>query len=377
MEMLDPRILQGNTTQINDVARNVQEQRLKLQNQSLTNTQNAQNYGAMIIAQAASSGNPALYNSARQKLASMGIDVTPYSDDPAEAAMQAQQFRTMGASPTAQLSALMQQKQMQLRAQTAGIDPSSVGLSGGMGVGSSGFSGVPSLTPPPLSQGSGDPTNEFLAALANTQATNGVSPGQNQQYSGVPVYDPSKYRTYKEYENALKAFESQMKNDPAFQARMEAAKTAAVENTRQDINQSGDSEKKAANAQSTLSLIKEARQLLPNASDGGLSALGTAGGRFIGMSTDAGQADDALKVIGASLTMNIPRMEGPQSDRDTAMYKAAAANVADPTIPVGNRLAALDTLEKLSNKYSGLSSGKLAVPNGGLSSGGIKFLGWE
>jgi hypothetical protein len=43
-------------------------------------------------------------------------------------------------------------------------------------------------------------------------------------------------------------------------------------------------------------------------------------------------ADMALKMV--------PRFEGPQSDKDTATYKQAAGQLADPTLPTAIRKAA-------------------------------------
>ena len=64
----------------------------------------------------------------------------------------------------------------------------------------------------------------------------------------------------------------------------------------------------------------------------------------------------------------MPKMSGPQSDKDVAMYKDMAGNLSDPTIPIETRLAALDTIEKLNQKYKGLNSGEIpasiAKPSG-------------
>ena len=51
----------------------------------------------------------------------------------------------------------------------------------------------------------------------------------------------------------------------------------------------------------------------------------------------------------------MPRMEGPQSDKDVEMYKEMAGNIGDPTKTRAERLAALQTIERINNKYEALN----------------------
>ena len=60
---------------------------------------------------------------------------------------------------------------------------------------------------------------------------------------------------------------------------------------------------------------------------------------------------DQLKVIGANLVMKMPRMQGPQSDKDVALYKDEAGNIGDNTLPIARRLSALQTVRELYAKY--------------------------
>lgn len=82
-------------------------------------------------------------------------------------------------------------------------------------------------------------------------------------------------------------------------------------------------------------------------------------GRTVGISTGGAEATAQLKTLSGQLVALMPRMEGPQSNIDVEMYKEMAGNVADPTIPIQTRLAALDTIEKLNQKYKGLNSGEI------------------
>ncbi len=143
----------------------------------------------------------------------------------------------------------------------------------------------------------------------------------------------------------------------------------AAEGGRIAATQTGESNKKAASTQSTLDTISEAKKILPEASSGGLQAGVTGTAKFFGKSTKSSKADARLKVLSAVLTQNVPRMEGPQSDRDTQMYKEAAANIGDNTLPYEDRQAALETAEAIANKYSELDTGNLPVPNNEIDAG--------
>ena len=52
----------------------------------------------------------------------------------------------------------------------------------------------------------------------------------------------------------------------------------------------------------------------------------------------------------------MPKMSGPQSDKDVQMYREMAGELADDTKPIQTRLAALQTIEQLNNKYREINS---------------------
>ena len=64
----------------------------------------------------------------------------------------------------------------------------------------------------------------------------------------------------------------------------------------------------------------------------------------------AAQADQ-LKSIGGALVAKMPRMEGPQSDKDVMLYREMAGRIGDDTIPISRRLEALQTVRQLYGKY--------------------------
>ena len=60
-----------------------------------------------------------------------------------------------------------------------------------------------------------------------------------------------------------------------------------------------------------------------------------------------------LQALEGALMMAQPRMEGPQSDRDVALYKQMAGKIGDPTVPNGIKKAAIKTIRELHKRYAG------------------------
>jgi uncharacterized protein (UPF0147 family) len=48
---------------------------------------------------------------------------------------------------------------------------------------------------------------------------------------------------------------------------------------------------------------------------------------------------------------SMPRMEGPQSDRDVELYSKAAGQIGDPNVPRDIKKAAVKTIRALQDKY--------------------------
>jgi hypothetical protein len=104
--------------------------------------------------------------------------------------------------------------------------------------------------------------------------------------------------------------------------------------------------------ENVLSLAARAQTILPKATSGLISNLFTMATDAAGIPTDKSAADGKLKVIGAGLTASVPRMEGSQSNADLLEYKQAAADIANSNIPYQKRLAALETVITLNEKYA-------------------------
>ena len=78
---------------------------------------------------------------------------------------------------------------------------------------------------------------------------------------------------------------------------------------------------------------------------------------FFGSSTKGADTASQLDTVSGWLTSNVPRMEGPQSDKDVQQYRIMAAEVGDRTKPVSQRLAAAKELQSLQAKYAELNGG--------------------
>lgn len=117
-------------------------------------------------------------------------------------------------------------------------------------------------------------------------------------------------------------------------------------------------------------VLPEIKKLLEGTKGGyinaGLDVLGGAAG----YSTDTAKTTAQLKALSGQLVALMPKMSGPQSDKDVQMYREMAGNLADPTTPVATRLASLQTIQALNDKYKELNGSQgQGVPYANASSG--------
>jgi hypothetical protein len=150
----------------------------------------------------------------------------------------------------------------------------------------------------------------------------------------------------------------------AERARQEAKVGSASELEKQKASgkiageAAGDIIKKGVQAGNMNDYINQAREALPQATGSGAGALMNMGKRFAGVSDESTQANQKLKLIGGWMMSNVPRMEGPQSNFDVQNYREMAGVVGDETVPVADRMKALDQLEQLNAKYANLNNGE-------------------
>lgn len=116
--------------------------------------------------------------------------------------------------------------------------------------------------------------------------------------------------------------------------------------------QSKEQAQRSQDANSVMELTDQAAPLLEQAPGSYAGAALNQLGRVVGLNTDASKAQASLDVLAGSLIAKMPKMSGPQSDKDVALYKAMAGNLNDPTLPTEAKQAAMKTLRLLNQKYA-------------------------
>lgn len=129
-------------------------------------------------------------------------------------------------------------------------------------------------------------------------------------------------------------------------------------------------DKKAANARSVQDLLADAESLIDKSTAGALGAGADIALGGLGVSTAGREAIAELEILQAALMLNMPRMEGPQSDRDVKLYEQAAGQIANPMLPRAVRKTAVRRIIALNERYasarpqSGLPQGSFTHPSG-------------
>ncbi len=108
-----------------------------------------------------------------------------------------------------------------------------------------------------------------------------------------------------------------------------------------------------SNAKESFGILSTAADVLSSnrPSSGFFSNVATTTGEAFGYGGEASQSDATLKILGEKLTAQVPRFEGPQSDKDTAAYRTAAGDLGNANKPIATRIAAVKTMIELNKKY--------------------------
>lgn len=252
-----------------------------------------------------------------------------------------------------------------------------------------------------LPQGGGQQVVEQDAQMANQMIASGIPADQVDrflqsraaQFNGgvqpaAPASNPSAFvgRAPEEQAGATEAARqaAQLQYLPAMEgvktnaAIQQASGTAQAQSSiKQQAEQQQLQATRARDANDTLALLGQAEKLLPGATGSRVGQLGDSAAALVGMSTPGAQATAQLQSIAGQLTSKMPRMQGPQSDRDVQLYQQMAGDLANPTVPVETRMAALKTIRQLNQKYAGgqnqasaqSSSGRTVVRRGRLPDG--------
>jgi hypothetical protein len=194
------------------------------------------------------------------------------------------------------------------------------------------------------------PGSENIAALAGQ-----TSAAQNTSKT-AKVWNPNTQRY--DYTNETNAAGGGFAADPSATevAANDAQRARAVGTANADVGRDTAKQGAAKLAGQMGAGVDRALELLkqgPTASGAGSMVDSTAS--FFGKSTKGADLASQLDTISGWLTSNVPRMEGPQSDKDVANYRIMAAAVGDRTKPVSQRIAAAEELKGLQAKYAELN----------------------
>lgn len=133
-----------------------------------------------------------------------------------------------------------------------------------------------------------------------------------------------------------------------------------------DLKAGAEGQKRTTDANDVLSLLNEVDTLLPKSTGSTLGAAADWTAGAFGHATEGAKTVAQLKMIQGALVAKMPKMSGPQSDKDVLLYREMAGQVGDSSLPVETRQAAASMLRKLNEKYAGMQEGdSLKDPNRG------------
>jgi hypothetical protein len=113
---------------------------------------------------------------------------------------------------------------------------------------------------------------------------------------------------------------------------------------------------KVTDAKEVLQILDQAEPLLDKSTGSYAGVARDEIGRVFGVSTEGAKAAASLKALQGTLVSKMPKMSGPQSDKDVQLYKEMAGQIGDPTIPAELKRAAMATIRQINEKYAGVQS---------------------
>ena len=115
----------------------------------------------------------------------------------------------------------------------------------------------------------------------------------------------------------------------------------------------GGTDAKVNDAKHVLAILDMADPLLKVATGSYAGAAADQVARAVGVSTKGAEAAAQLKSLQGALISKMPKMSGPQSDKDVQLYREMAGQIGDSTLPAPTRRAAMQTIRTLNEKYAG------------------------
>ena len=120
---------------------------------------------------------------------------------------------------------------------------------------------------------------------------------------------------------------------------------------------------KQNDANEVLGILQQAAPLINTSTGSGIGSIVDATQGFFGGTNKGAIASSQLKALEGLLVSKMPKMSGPQSDKDVLLYKQMAGQIGDPTIPAPQKRAAMETINTLNAKYLGIEPPNLNFDN--------------
>jgi hypothetical protein len=114
-------------------------------------------------------------------------------------------------------------------------------------------------------------------------------------------------------------------------------------------------QKKVADAKDVLTILDTADGVLKDSTSSYVGAGIDQLARGVGFGTSGANAAARLKALEGLLVSKMPKMSGPQSDKDVLLYKQMAGQIGDSTLPISTRQSAIETIREINQRYAGVT----------------------
>jgi hypothetical protein len=128
-----------------------------------------------------------------------------------------------------------------------------------------------------------------------------------------------------------------------------------------DPSMSKEANQRTTDARDVLGILDQAEPLIKQSTSSYAGAGIDQLARVAGYSTLGAAAGSELQVLQGALISKMPKMSGPQSDKDVQLYREMAGRIGDTTLPADQRLAAVRQVRALNEKYLG-NQGRQSQP---------------
>ena len=136
-----------------------------------------------------------------------------------------------------------------------------------------------------------------------------------------------------------------------YRARQDGSGLEFIPGGPADPRNSKESVQQNKDTQDVFSILDQARPLLKTATGSYAGALTDKVAQVGGWSPKGADSAAQLKALQGALVSKMPKMSGPQSDKDVQLYQEMAGRIGDPNVPAEQRMAAMKTVEDLNMKY--------------------------